>query len=934
MDTRACPQHRERACFRGSQPRPPGARVLLTAVRPEDEATMIAPHSQRGLPRAAITASWFLLLSWLAGCTSSPATEAPPAGLEGQSQAMFFGANDQLNVAQHPDARVGHWARSVGLLGVAAELCPGASDDCQPALAPVADGLPGRPDADPGLCEGEPYATESYATGGKCTAFYVGNNLFITADHCFDNVSCPDAGVLFDFETDALGNMPGAIAREDNFYRCKAIVSRDRGTGVNSIIDYAVFEVDRPVTGHPALALRRSGKLAAGMPSEAGPTRQYAVLGHQTLLPLKAAMNGIVRNNINTGWFYLTVDAGRGMSGGPIINVDEGFVEGIVVTGPPDTADGEADYLLRDDDACFVHRACGEGGCNAPTINQQWIAALRVTRAGILDFVPSLPSPPGEHVAIVLDQTGSMTESGTVPGLTRWDDAINAANLWLQADRLLATARGYSIWTFKSDAEQDGVVRVWPQPDSLDCSSFDEASGFCRVSSDAEYAALQDRLENMRESHRAVAGPSTPLASSLCDVVSEMAALPGLKRIVLESDGGENATRAAHACAGEDSQPFAAWELDLDDWGMSLDSWQARVIRRLARMSQAAFAAVQAGPLQPSDTIPADVLWMVDLHFGLSAPSALAAPPPAAFVLKSRALEQPSEARASRGLAALSISSLAAAPQPSAELDMLRELVAASPGSRLTQYEPLVDGTPGMDHAVAGDADDSGCVDLADYSLVTHASTWLTRALTPDSAAARADLTRDGWVNQQDVSFLVAQWGHGCAAPIAAPPSCHDGKQNHHESDVDCGGACGGCTLGARCESDADCLGDTCDAGSCACPAHMSQLFGSDGPDLLVGTRGPDCIAGFGGDDRIEALEGDDLVFGGEGRDTIAAGAGNDRVYGEAGDDVIDASHGDDLVLGQDGVDTCAGGTGLNALSCEVAAHCTAACCSASVCGL
>ena len=122
------------------------------------------------------------------------------------------------------------------------------------------------------------------------------------------------------------------------------------------------------------------------------------------------------------------------------------------------------------------------------------------------------------------------------------------------------------------------------------------------------------------------------------------------------------------------------------------------------------------------------------------------------------------------------------------------------------------------------------------------------------------------------------------------------------------------------------------DDSSC-CPAGTNVIAGTSNGDTLRGTDGSDCILGRGGDDVIDALGGDDFISGGAGRDTIVGGFGNDHIFGGDGDDTIDSGPDDDFIDGGNGVDTCSGGTGTNAITkCEVAAFCTAACCSTSTC--
>lgn len=51
-----------------------------------------------------------------------------------------------------------------------------------------------------------------------------------------------------------------------------------------------------------------------------------------------------------------------------------------------------------------------------------------------------------------------------------------------------------------------------------------------------------------------------------------------------------------------------------------------------------------------------------------------------------------------------------------------------------------------------------------------------------------------------------------------AAPSCFDGVVNQGETDVDCGGPCGGCDAGQACDADVDCASKACVAGTCVAP--------------------------------------------------------------------------------------------------------------------
>ncbi|MBN2331440.1 MAG: hypothetical protein JXC85_06500, partial [Candidatus Aenigmarchaeota archaeon] len=80
----------------------------------------------------------------------------------------------------------------------------------------------------------------------------------------------------------------------------------------------------------------------------------------------------------------------------------------------------------------------------------------------------------------------------------------------------------------------------------------------------------------------------------------------------------------------------------------------------------------------------------------------------------------------------------------------------------------------------------------------------------------------DGYVNITELMNHIGLW-YGCGACVPdlrdsiiayidntyylnVTHNCSDGMLNGDETDVDCGGSCGGCGLGGSCLADADCL--------------------------------------------------------------------------------------------------------------------------------
>jgi hypothetical protein len=426
-----------------------------------------------------------------------------------------------------------------------------------------------------------------------------------------------------------------------------------------------------------------------------------------------------------------------------------------------------------------------------------------------------------EYVMILIDQTGSMTQDGTAEGVARWDDAISAASAWVQLDTLTSSIvnRAYAIWTFKQDSNQSGAVQIWPEQDSPNCPSFEDTTGFCVLGTgSAGYDDLLGELENVREAQRAVPGPSTPLARSLCESLEKMRTIQAFKRIILESDGGENATLLAHACGGLNSEPFDVWNTLLSDWGMSIDSWQAKVVRRATRISDLLENAVE-GQLTASDAFPVDLAWHVDVHFGLVEPGT-------SFSVLGNPLEFAAPPEPVAALVTVS-----AAP-PNADIDpaeygLFSGLGSSTAEATFGEYVSEPGTVFGVDHAVPGDVDDSGCTSHADLSVIRQSDVWMRRAVPPNQMAVRADLTRDGWVNLQDVDFLMANWGAGCqpVPPRPTPDHCSDDYWSGNETDIDCGGSCTRCLQGFACRTNADCATNQCLERLCVAPEPLDMCL-------------------------------------------------------------------------------------------------------------
>ena len=80
-----------------------------------------------------------------------------------------------------------------------------------------------------------------------------------------------------------------------------------------------------------------------------------------------------------------------------------------------------------------------------------------------------------------------------------------------------------------------------------------------------------------------------------------------------------------------------------------------------------------------------------------------------------------------------------------------------------------------------------------------------------------------------------------CAAPVA---SCFDRLADGDETDVDCGGSCGGCQAAQVCAIDTDCISQHCDAGSCRAPSCTDGVRDGYETDRDCGSDCGPCASG------------------------------------------------------------------------------------------
>jgi Trypsin-like peptidase domain len=190
------------------------------------------------------------------------------------------------------------------------------------------------------LCAGERFREQPI--GAFCSGFLVAADIIATAGHCVDDGNVTNVRFVFGFrmrdETTA-----ETVLSNAEIYSGVAIIGRQE---VGNGPDWALVRIDRPVTNHRIVRIRRTGRI--------GDTQAVHVIGHPSGLPTKFAGGAAVRDNQPNAFFVANLDTYGGNSGSPVFNSNTHEVEGILVRG-------EADFVQQGN--CRVSLVCPTTGC-------------------------------------------------------------------------------------------------------------------------------------------------------------------------------------------------------------------------------------------------------------------------------------------------------------------------------------------------------------------------------------------------------------------------------------------------------------------------------------------------------------------------------------------------------------------------------------------
>ena len=169
------------------------------------------------------------------------------------------------------------------------------------------------------------YHQSNHKKPAKCGGFLVGDDLLATAGHCLKpdpEEACASHAWIFDYAKTSPTDGQAYLVDADDVYDCRevAYIAYDQAELGR---DFALVRLDRPVEDRTPLEMRKEGEV----PDDS----RLVAIGFPEGLPAKVSPTGTVLDDEEKSEFAFFTDLTtfQGNSGGPVLDIDTGLIEGI-----------------------------------------------------------------------------------------------------------------------------------------------------------------------------------------------------------------------------------------------------------------------------------------------------------------------------------------------------------------------------------------------------------------------------------------------------------------------------------------------------------------------------------------------------------------------------------------------------------------------------
>lgn len=396
-----------------------------------------------------------LILGFVLATSCSPDTQwSEPKTELNFSEEVIYGQDNRLDFYQVTNPEVRELALSTVALIQSSKLTNQANG--QTLIQGTAFS------ATRNLCTTERFREQP--TSAFCSGSLVSPQLILTAGHCVRTQDdCLRTRFVFGYSVVQEGVMPKQVPTSE-VYSCRQIIHTQA-----SSVDFAVIELDRPVTNHPYIRVRRSGVIPN--------SESVFVIGHPSGLPLKVAGGARVRDNSPQGYFVANLDTYGGNSGSAVFNTNTGLIEGVLVRGEQD---------FKTQNGCSVSFVCTDGSCRGEDVTKV-SEALRFLPTEQPQPSPSIsptpaprpspspwPTPAGVEVFTSSpnktipdnDKTGinSAINVNSAPAGRKVEVTLNITHTWIGDLVVRVQAPNGAIYSLhqRSGGSSDNIVGTYP----------------------------------------------------------------------------------------------------------------------------------------------------------------------------------------------------------------------------------------------------------------------------------------------------------------------------------------------------------------------------------------------------------------------------------------------------------------------------------------